>query len=140
MLSRTAIHALRAMTILAELPEGHYAGAADIAERIGAPPNYLGKLLKTLADAALVESQKGKGGGFRLARSSEQVTIYDVVEPIDHVSRWGGCFLGRSRCSDKAPCAIHARWGAIRDQYLKFLRDTRLADLTRSSDRSVQLV
>ena len=47
MLSKTAIHAVTALTALAwpSMP-----GAADIARDIGAPPNYLGKLLKTLAD------------------------------------------------------------------------------------------
>lgn len=140
MLSRTSIHALRAMAILAELPEGHFAGAADIANEIGAPRNYLGKLLKTLADEGLLESQKGKGGGFRLARSSQAISIYEVVEPIEHVSRWNGCFLGRLRCSEEAPCALHTRWGAVRDQYLKFLRDTSVSDLTQNSDRLVPLV
>lgn len=139
MLTRTAIHALRAMATLAELSERHFAGAADIAEEIGAPPNYLGKLLKTLAEEGLLESQKGKGGGFRLARSSQAISVYDVVEPIDHVSRWEGCFLGRTRCSDEAPCAIHTRWGAVRDQYLKFLRDTSISELARKSDRFVPL-
>lgn len=129
MLSKTAVHALSAVAALAELPEGEYAGAADIAGRIGAPRNYLGKLLKTLADEGLLESQKGKGGGFRLAREASRVSVFDVVEPIDHVSRWSGCFMGHIRCSDGSPCAVHARWGRVRDEYLQFLRETSVADL-----------
>ena len=60
MISKTGIHAVRAVVALSELPEGAFAGAADIASRIGAPPNYLGKLLKNLAGEGLLESQKGK--------------------------------------------------------------------------------
>lgn len=129
MMSRTGIHALTALTALAELAPGAYAGAADIAERISAPRNYLGKLLQRLAETGLLESQKGKGGGFRLARDPHTITLYEVIEPIEHVSRWLGCFLGRAECSDCAPCAVHQRWGKIRDQYLDFLRETTLADL-----------
>ncbi len=129
MMSRTGIHALTALAALAELPPGAYAGSADIAERISAPRNYLGKLLKRLAEVGLLESQKGKGGGFRLARGPQAITLYEVIEPIEHVSRWQGCFLGRSECSDLAPCAVHQRWGKVRDQYLEFLRETTLADL-----------
>lgn len=131
MLSKTAVHAVSAVTVLAELPAGGYAGAGDIAGEIGAPPNYLGKLLKMLADEGLVQSQKGKGGGFRLARDAADVSVYDLVEPIDHVSRWNGCFLGRRRCSDESPCAVHGRWAVVRDEYLRFLQQTSIAELVR---------
>ncbi len=131
MLSKTALHALRALTALAELPENSFAGAADIAEAVRAPRNYLGKLLQTLAEAGLVESQKGKGGGFRLARPPAAITVFDVVEPIDHVSRWQGCFMGRPQCSRESSCAVHSRWQAVRDPYLAFLRETNLEELAR---------
>jgi len=129
MISQTAKHALAALTALAELPEGQYAGAGEIAGDIGAPRNYLGKLLQTLAGEGLVESQKGKGGGFRLARSPASISLIEVVEPIDRVSRWSDCFLGRGRCSDESPCAVHDRWAEVRDVYLDFLRQTTIADL-----------
>ncbi|MGA2259214.1 MAG: Rrf2 family transcriptional regulator [Thermoguttaceae bacterium] len=131
MLSKTALHALRAMTVLAELPEKSFAGAVDIAKAIHAPRNYLGKLLQSLAEAGLVESQKGKGGGFRLARQPAAITVFDVVEPIDHVGRWRGCFMGRSECSCENSCVVHSRWQAVRDAYLAFLQDTTLADLAQ---------
>jgi Rrf2 family protein len=136
MISKTGLHALTALAALAELPSGTFAGAADIADQIGAPPNYLGKLLKTLADCGLLESQKGKGGGFRLARDPAAISLYEVIDPIEHVGRWSGCFMGRSRCSDEAPCAVHERWGNVRDEYLRFLRDTTVADLTHGAVKS----
>ena len=129
MISKTGRHAVTALAVLAELSRDAYAGAADVAEHIGAPPNYLGKLLKTLADRGLLESQKGKGGGFRLARNAAEISLWEIVEPIEHVSRWSGCFLGRGRCSDESPCAVHQRWGKVRDDYLHFLRETTVADL-----------
>ena len=129
MISRTAKHALAALTALAELPEGRYAGAGEIADEIDAPRNYLGKLLKNLADEGVLESQKGKGGGFRLARAPGSIPLIEIVEPIDRVSRWSDCFLGRGRCSDEAPCAVHHRWAKVRDAYLGFLRETTVADL-----------
>lgn len=129
MLSKTATHALHAVTALARIAPQTYAGAADLAHAIDAPPNYLGKLLRLLADEGLLESQKGKRGGFRLAKSPDRIAIYDVVEPIDHVSRWKGCFLGRSRCASDVGCPVHRRWGPVRDDYLRFLRETCVAEL-----------
>ena len=131
MITKTGRHALTALAVLAELSGDAFAGAADIAEQIGAPPNYLGKLLKMLAECGVLESQKGKGGGFRLARGAADISLYDVVEPIEHVSRWTGCFLGRGRCSEESPCAVHQCWGKVRNDYLHFLQHTSVADLAR---------
>ena len=129
MLSRTGRHAVTAIMELSRLQDGTYLGAADLAERIDAPPNYLGKLLKSLAGEGIVESQKGKGGGFRLARDPASISLYDVVEPIERLARWSGCFLGRPECSDQTGCPIHGRWKQVRDEYLRFLRETTIAEI-----------
>ncbi len=129
MISKTALQAIRALTLLAELPEGVYEGAAVIAEKIGARANYLGKLLQSLTHEGLVVSQKGLGGGFRLAKAPDRITLFDVVDPIEQVSRWEGCFMGRPRCSGEHPCAIHHRWLEVREAYLQLLRETTIADL-----------
>ncbi len=129
MLSKTGIHAIRAVIALAELPEGAFAGATVIAQAIQAPKNYLGKLLQMLARDGLLESQKGLGGGFRIARDPRTITLLDVVEPIEHISRWNGCILGRETCSEQNPCAMHDRWKTVRDAYLVMLGETTIAQL-----------
>jgi Rrf2 family protein len=134
MLSKTGLHAVRAIVALAKLPDGAYGGAARIAQEIGAPQNYLGKLLKALAEEGLVESQKGLGGGFRLARDPQEISLLDVIEPIEHISRWSGCILGRPECSETDPCAIHNRWKAVRDAYLRMLRRTTIAELVAKGE------
>jgi Rrf2 family protein len=137
MLSKTGLHAVRAAVALARLPAGSYVGAAHVAREIGAPQNYLGKLLKSLAEEGLLESQKGLGGGFRLARAARNISLFDVVDPIEHISRWSGCILGRPECSEANPCAIHNRWKAVRDAYLRMLRRTTLAELVAKGEPAV---
>lgn len=132
MISTTGRHALKALTTLAQLPPGRYAGTADVAKEIGAPRNYLGKLLQALAADGLVTSQKGLGGGFRLARDPAKITLYEVMDHVEHVSRWSGCFLRTGTCSSRTPCAVHARWKETRDSYLSFLQNTTIADLTHA--------
>ncbi len=140
MITKTGLHAVRAVAALARLPEGAYAGAAGIARAIGAPPNYLSKLLQSLARAGLVRSQKGLGGGFRLARDPRHISLLDVVEPIEHVSRWSGCVLGHRDCSDESPCAIHDRWKHVRSAYLRMLRQTTVADLLAKGEPALRVV
>jgi len=129
MLSRTGIYTCRALVVLASLPEGQYLGAAEIAQKIGAPKNYLGKLLKVLTDQGLLQSQKGKGGGVRLARPAPQISLWEAMEPFEKVSRWEGCFLGHPLCSDSTGCPVHPRWKKVRDAYLEFLKETTIAEL-----------
>lgn len=131
MISRTGVHALSALAILANLPNGNFLGAGDIARRIGAPANYLGKLLKMLAHEGLVVSQKGKGGGFRLARDPKHISLYEIMEPVAKVSRLSGCFMGRPQCKDGEPCAAHTQWSRARDAYFAFLNTTTVSDLAR---------
>lgn len=129
MISKTGVHAALALTMMAHLKQGDFVGTATIAKEIGAPQNYLGKLLNTLAGEGLLESQKGFGGGFRLARQPNQISLYDIIEPIDKVSRWSGCFMGRGSCTPDNPCAVHHRWKKVREEYLSFLKETTLEDL-----------
>ena len=128
-LSKSGIHAVRALILLAELPEGAYAGAVSIAEKINAPKNYLGKILQQLSRDGLLVSQKGLGGGFRLARAPKDISLHDVVEPIDQINRWTGCILGRDTCSEDNPCPIHNHWKQVKEAYLSLLDETTIADL-----------
>jgi DNA-binding IscR family transcriptional regulator len=74
------------------------------------------------------------GGGFRLARDPRRITLFDVVEPLEHIGRWSGCILGRPECSDADPCAIHNRWKAVRDAYLHMLRRTTIGELVAKGE------
>lgn len=129
MLTKSCIHSVRALVVLAELPKGQYRGASAIAEVTSAPANYLGKLLQSLSRQGLVKSQKGLGGGFRLAKRPEKISLFDVVQAIEDLHRWSDCILGLEHCSDKNPCAVHHRWGPVRDAYLRLLKKTYISDL-----------
>ncbi|MBI4025134.1 MAG: Rrf2 family transcriptional regulator [Verrucomicrobia bacterium] len=131
MLSRTSIHAILALKELAAQPPGAHLGAAEIARKIGAPANFLCKLLQSLTPHGLVASQKGRGGGFRLGRPASRITLHRVVKSLEDIERWKGCLLGYGKCSASAPCAAHEKWSVIRDQYLKLLGETTIASLVR---------
>jgi Rrf2 family protein len=127
-LSRSGIHAIRALVALTNLPRGEFKGAAALAEETAAPPNYLGKLLQTLSREGLVKSQKGLGGGFRLARPAEQISMYDIVHALEDTNRWNRCVFG-TECTKEEPCAVHDHWVEIRESYMEMLQSTRLVDL-----------
>ncbi|MFT5387938.1 MAG: Rrf2 family iron-sulfur cluster assembly transcriptional regulator [Candidatus Omnitrophota bacterium] len=131
MLSKTSTQVVNALVILAKLPKGQCEGAASIAKEIKAPANYLSKMLQFMCSTGIVESKRGLGGGFRLIKSPDKITLYEVVEPIDKVTVWEGCTLGLKKCSDKSPCAVHDDWKEVKDTYMKFLKTTSIARLVK---------
>ncbi len=131
MISKTSTQVINALVELARLPEGQYEGTKSIAKKIRAPQNYLGKMLQSLCVHNVVVSQKGLGGGFRLGKDPKNITLYEVVEPLENVSLWSECALGLKKCSDSNPCAVHHRWKNVRATYYQFLRTTTIADLVR---------
>lgn len=104
MLPKTAEYALRAVVWLARDP--HRAESAErLAEGTQVPRRYLHKVLRDLMRAGLVRSRSGPGGGYALARLSEQVTILDVVNAVAPIERIRCCPLGLS--SHTQLCPLH---------------------------------
>jgi Rrf2 family transcriptional regulator, iron-sulfur cluster assembly transcription factor len=129
MLTRSATHAVRAMVALAGLQAGEYAQTSRVAEEAGIPRNYLSKILFQLSRRGLVESQRGLGGGFRLSRDAAQISLYDVIDSVEDVARWNECAFGEKTCTEERPCALHHRWGRVRDAYFNLLHNTFVGEL-----------
>jgi Rrf2 family protein len=129
MLSVTSQYGLRAMLALSRLPDGELGSAQAIAQQAGIPANYLGKLLQTLAQAGLLRSQKGLGGGFQLARPAGQITLVEIVSPLENMPRLAHCLLGPGGCQPGVPCPAHDKWAQVRQQLFDFLNTTTLAEL-----------
>jgi Rrf2 family protein len=129
MLTQTAEYALRAVLAIAGQPAGVSIGANRLAATLGIPPNYLSKTLHQLARLGILDSTRGKLGGFQLARSADRITLLEVVEPFDDVTGRRACLMGRATCSDHTPCPAHSRWKAVAEQQAEFFRETTVADL-----------
>jgi Rrf2 family protein len=104
MISLTAQYALRATVFLAKIESG-FTSRIDIAEATMVPHEYLLKVLNELDAAGIVESRRGPGGGYRLTRSSDDITTLDVVLSVDSIPRISACPLGIS--DHKVLCPLH---------------------------------
>lgn len=129
MLSKSAEYALRAVHCLAYAPDDGPVTASDLAGRVGVPENYLSKLLHRLEGEGVVASQRGRGGGFSLARRRSTISLADVVRPFDEDVLARQCLLGRPECRDDAPCPAHDRWLRVAEEVRTFFGDTTLEDL-----------
>ncbi len=129
MLTDSAVHAVRAMIALGSLPKSEFHGAGRLAGYTATPPDYLVKVLRTLARAGLVVSKRGARGGWALAREASSVSLADVVASVEGGHRWRGCLLCHDEIVPDRPCHVHHAWSPIRDQYLEFLERTSLKEL-----------
>lgn len=127
--SRASEYALRALTELARCEPEQWVLASDLAELLGSPVHYLGKVLQTLARRGLLDSQRGRQGGFRLARPATEITAWQVVNELDDVRKLEACVMGEAECSDDNPCPLHELWREIRDRFFNKLQSTTLAQL-----------
>jgi len=127
-LSSTAQSALRAVLHLAASGELAPLHAGEIASAVGAPRNYLSKILHQLARAGVLTSRRGPGGGFALAGPAAALTLERVTAPFAP-SDDRRCLLGRVGCGHVAPCPAHEVWSAVAGEVERFLATTTVADL-----------
>ncbi|MCG3179795.1 MAG: HTH-type transcriptional regulator IscR [Phycisphaerae bacterium] len=133
MFSQSAEYALRAVLLLAE--SGQRKGGRQIAEELDVPANYLSKILMQLCRQGVLDSQKGWGGGFELAKKPGEIRIGAVVGPFEGSETPRDCILGSDRCGDDDPCALHSYWKQIKTIYEMMTERITVADLVRPTAR-----
>jgi Rrf2 family protein len=125
------MYAIRAVVLMATLHDhpGRWTLRA-VVERTGAPEAFMAKILSKLAQAGIIDSVKGPGGGFMLTpERADKLRLEEVVRTIDGDALFSGCALGFPRCDARKPCPIHDQVVQVRDRLHQLLTDTRIADL-----------
>jgi Rrf2 family protein len=137
MLTSTSKYALRVLVNLVGTESEDWVPGRVLSSDTGIPPNYLAKVLLALANAGLVEALRGRGGGYRLARSAGEIALIEAVEVFEGVRAHPSCLLGiHEECSDANPCSAHASFRDIRARYIAFLEGTTIADAARMESLS----
>jgi len=124
---------------MARKGEDGYSGVKEIAAATGVPSNYLAKILQQLARAKVLDSQKGFGGGFKVARKLSKISLMDIIDPLERIDKFRQCVLGQRLCNDQVACPLHHTWKAISGQYLGSLMHTSLQDIADFRSKIDQL-
>jgi Rrf2 family iron-sulfur cluster assembly transcriptional regulator len=112
-ISQTAEYALRAMAGIACRSTTEPILARDLSADTLIPEQYLLKILRRLVIAGLLESRKGRGGGFVLSRPPDRIRFRDVLEAVDAYPRENECAFGWGACDASRPCPLHTSWGPM---------------------------
>lgn len=134
MISQTSRYALRAVLQLALWDGmGRPVPAADLAEALALPANYLSKILHALVRPGVLRSERGPGGGFRLARAPAEISIADVVGTFQELGETPTCLLGRPECCDEDACPVHGAWKEVSRPVWRFFRETTMEGLLEAT-------
>lgn len=110
---------------------------ADISSRQGISLSYLEQLFGRLRRNELVKSTRGPGGGYSLARASEDIAIADIITAVDEsvdATRCGG----KADCQNHERCLSHELWMDLSEQIHQFLSMISLADAV-NKDRVLEV-
>lgn len=127
--SNACEYGIRAMVYLVGRGESRRVLLKDISENENIPGPFLGKVFQTLVKAGLLNSSKGPGGGYQLAKSPEATTLYDIYCAIDGGKDLEACAAGLDECTDALPCPLHDSWEPIRKSIKAYLKGTSLRDM-----------
>ena len=133
MLSQKAKYALKAMIHLAQTEVGRPVLIADLAKAERLPQKFLERILLDLKTAGLLESRKGRGGGYLLARPPHRISLGAVIRlmdgplaPVPCVSKMA--YRRCADCADEATCCVRPIMKEVRDSISYVLDGTTLAD------------
>lgn len=111
---------------------------AGVSERQRISLSYLEQLFGRLRRHGLVESVRGPGGGYRLARPADTISVADVIEAVDEPIDATQC-AGQENCLDDRRCMTHELWAGLNEHILAFLRSVSLGQLVREQPAAKEL-
>jgi Rrf2 family protein len=123
-------YAVTAMAHLAKFGAGAAVPLSAVAERERISLAYLEQLFAKLRRAGLVQSERGRAGGYRLGRPADKITVAEIMRAVDE-----GVRMTRCAGEDAAPCIpgnrclTHGLWDALGEQIAWFLASVTLEEV-----------
>ena len=134
MLSKKCKYAIHALVYLAERYQQGPVHIQDIAEQQHIPKKFLEAILLELRNAKILHSKKGKGGGYYLYRKPEDVNLIEIMRLMDGAIAMLPCvslnyYEPCEECRDERNCGIRDVFIGVRDDTLKILSESTLAQI-----------
>ena len=126
--------AVTAMIDLALRGEAGPVALASISERQKISLSYLEQLFGKLRRYKLVDSVRGPGGGYCIARPLNQVTVADIIRAVDEHLDATQCG-GRENCHDEHRCMTHDLWATLNSKMYDYLASVSLAEMVDRQKR-----
>ncbi len=132
-LSTKGRYAVMAMVDLARNTAQNPVALSEIAERQGISLSYLEQLFSRLRREGLVNSVRGPGGGYRLGKDANDISISDIILSVDEPLTAMGCDDGgEDGCTGTGRCVTHKLWRSLTHRIHGWLEKISLEDVKES--------
>ena len=134
MLTMKTKYALKALALLATVDQAEPMLISDIAEREGIPKKFLELILRELKQHGILDSRKGRGGGYLLRRRPEDINLASIIRILDGPLAPVPCLSQTAYrrcegCEDERTCGIRLVLKEMHQSTLRVLEGTTLADV-----------
>lgn len=130
LISTKGRYALRVMIDLAEHQSEEFISLKEIAQRQEISEKYLESIIRILVKAKVVESLRGKGGGYRLRKAPEQYTVDSILRLTEESLAPVTCLESNAEaCSRSSGCRTLALWQGLDKVIREYLESVTIADL-----------
>ena len=136
-MSTKAQYAVRALVSLNLTSDGMPVSIKDISAREKISLNYLEQLFVKLRRGGIVNSVRGPGGGYLLARSAAEIRIDQIIDTVEEALMPLSCMNADGSCGCEMECTTQSVWQGLGNQIRNFLASMTLEDLTNDGRRQL---
>lgn len=129
MISTKGRYALSIMLDLARHDDGAYVSLKDISDRQDISMKYLEAIIAKLSKGGLVDSARGKSGGYRLNRRAEEYSVGEILILTEKTLAPVACCNCDKECAKEGSMLTRPMWNELNEMIMSFLNDKTLADL-----------
>ncbi len=139
MLSKKAKYAINALVYLAQQPLDQPIQISTIAEHENISRKFLETILLDLRNAGIVNSKKGKAGGYHMLQAPEDVNMAEVMRIFDGPIALLPCVAHKyyqkcHECKDEANCGIRDIFADVRRETVRMLKEATLAEIIKRAE------
>jgi Rrf2 family protein len=133
-LTLTGEYAIRAMIHLASGKDESIFRISEVSEVNNIPEKFLRKIIPQLSNAGLVQSQRGIGGGIKLAKPALDITPLQIIEAVEGDMALNKCLIDKAYCSNDRWCTVHTLWCDAQKKLRITLASKSIAELAQENE------
>lgn len=126
--TRTTSYSIHVLSYMARYDPARMS-VSHLHTQLKIPYSYLRTIMGNLTRSHLVDSIKGRNGGFRLGKDKTEIFMADIIEATEGLDSLNKCLMGFRECPFNQQCYIHPVWMKMKEEILSILKKTSLADL-----------
>jgi len=128
-LNNTSQYTIRILAYIADNKEKNLFSATELSNELNIPYKFLTKIMTELVKRDLIESIRGRDGGFKLKKDAKEIKVDDILTIFNDSIKDEECILGIGFCNGKCKCALHDQWIEPKLLMQKMFRESTLEDI-----------